>query len=114
MYDDERDDADRDVDVEHPAPGRLVDQEASDQRAEDAGGTEHRSEVALVPASFAGRDDVADDRESQRDQSTGTHALHASEYDQLKHALAEPGQGRPQQEDDDRDLKDRFSAVEIT
>ena len=44
--DDERDRAERQVDVEDPAPGEVVDEEAAEQRADDGGDAEHAAEVA--------------------------------------------------------------------
>ena len=62
------DDPDRDVDVEDPVPADLFGQEATDQRADDEGDAEDGAEEALVLASLLRREQVADDRERDREQ----------------------------------------------
>ena len=52
LDDDERDDADRDVDVEDPVPAEVLGQEAADERADDEGDAEDRPEQALVLAAL--------------------------------------------------------------
>jgi hypothetical protein len=83
------------------------------QRAGDAGDAEHGPEVALVAATLPGRDDVADDAEGDGEQAAAADALEGPEGDQLAHGLAQPGKGRPDQEDDDRDLEDQPAPVEV-
>ena len=111
--DHQRGQADGQVDVEDPAPAGPVGQPAAQQRAGHAGDAEHGPEVALVAAALAGRDDVADDAEGDREQAAAADALEGAEGDQLAHVLAEPGQGRAEQEDDDRDLEDQPAPVEV-
>ena len=82
----ERDGADRDVDVEDPAPGELLDEDAAEQRADDARHAEDRPEQSLVAAAFAGRDDVADDRLGADHQAAAAEALDGPEGDELDHA----------------------------
>ena len=84
---DERDDAQRQVDVEDVAPAQAVDGEPARERADHARDAEHGAEVALVAAALARRDHVADDREDQRDQATAADALQPAEGDQLVHVL---------------------------
>ena len=61
----------------------------------------------------AGREQVADDRERDREQRAGADALDAPEQDQLLHVLRQAGQGRADQEDDDADDEHRLAAVEV-
>ena len=81
--DEEGDDADRHVHQEHPAPADdaqdavLTGEEAADERPSDAGGGEGGEHVALVAGPFAGRHDVADDREGEGHQAAG--AEHVAE-----------------------------------
>ena len=82
------------VDVEDPAPGELLDEDAAEQRPDDARDAEHRAEQPLVAAALAGRDDVADDRLRADHQPAAAEPLHGPERDQLDHALAEPGEHR--------------------
>src|SRR5438309_1108043 len=66
--DDERERADRQVDVEDPAPGEVVDEEAAEQRPDHRRHAEHGAEEALVATSLARRDDVADDGDARHHQ----------------------------------------------
>ena len=52
LDDDQRDDPDRDVDVEDPVPADVLGQEAADERAGDEGDPEHGPEEALVLAAL--------------------------------------------------------------
>ena len=51
--DEEGEDPDRDVYVEHPAPRQIVDEEATEERAEHRRNSEHRSEEPHVSAAVA-------------------------------------------------------------
>ena len=51
----------RQVDVEDPAPAQVIDEETSEQRADDRGKAERGSEKSLVARAFARRDEIADD-----------------------------------------------------
>ena len=113
LDDDEGDDPDRDVDVEDPVPGQVLSEPAADERAGDERDAEHGPEQALVLTPFGGREHVADDRECDREQRTGANALDASEQDQHPHVLAEAGQRRADQEDDDADHEDRLAPVDV-
>ncbi len=88
----ERERTEREVDVEDPAPGEVVDEEASEQRPGDGRDAEHRSEQALVTAALAGGDEVADDGHRDHHQAAAAEALHGSEGDQLRHALRQTAQ----------------------
>ncbi len=102
VADDDRDDRQRHVDVEDPAPVGLG-EVAADQRAGDRRDAEHRAEQALVAAALPGRDHVRDDRERQRHQTAGAEALDAPGDDQLGHVLRQAGQQRADQERADRE-----------
>lgn len=109
--DDEGDDTDGQIDVEDPAPAEVLGEQAAEQRAEDAGGAEHRAEQALVAAAFPGRDDVADDRHRQHHEAAAAQSLDRPEGDQLGHVLSQSAQRRTDQEDDDRGLEQALPAV---
>ena len=109
----ERDEADRQVDVEDPAPGEVVDEEAAEQRPDHGRDAEDPAEVALVAAAFAGRDDVPDHGDRDHDQAAGAEPLDRAETDQLGHVLAQPAQHRAGEEDHDRRLQHDLSAVEV-
>ena len=72
---DQRGQADRDTDEEGPAPGQVLDDHATDERAEHGGESERRAHVALVAATLTRRHDVADDRLAERHQATDAEAL---------------------------------------
>ena len=99
---DKRDDAERDVDVEAPAPGEVLGEQAADRRSGDARDREHRHAVGLVLASVARREDVAGDRHRERHDPAGAEALDGAAGDQLDHRVREPGQHRSDEEDADR------------
>jgi hypothetical protein len=106
-----RDQPDRHVDVEDPAPGEIVDEEAADQRSKDGRHTKHAAEVALVAPTLARREDVADHGDRDHDQASGPESLDRPEDDQLGHVLADPGERRADQEDDDRRLQHDLASV---
>ena len=76
---DQREDADRQVDVEDPAPGQVVDEETADQRADDGGDAEHGAEEALVAPALARRDQVADHGDGDDDQPAAAEPLQRAE-----------------------------------
>ena len=88
--DQQRQAAERQVDVERPAPGEVVGDEAADQRAGDHRDRHDAGDHALVAAPLAGRHQVTDDRHHADHQAAGAEALHGAEADQLDHAVAGP------------------------
>jgi hypothetical protein len=111
--DDERDDADGDVDVEDPPPAEVVDEEAAEQGPGDRRDGEHCAEVARIAPSFPRGDDVADDGEGHRHQPTGADALEAAEGDELPHVLRNPAEHRPGDEYEDGRLEHDLAAIEV-
>ena len=103
--------ADGQVDVEDPAPGQVLDEEAAQQRTEHGGDPEHRPEQAHVPAALAGRDDVSHDGLGPDHQAPTAQALDGPEGDQLEHRMAESRQRRAHQEDHDGGLEERLAPV---
>ena len=110
---DEGEDADRQVDVEDPAPGEVVDEETAEQRSDDRRNTEHGAEEALVLAALARRHHVPHNRQRRHDQAAPAEALQGPERDQLGHVLAEAAQCRSDQEECDGGLQHDLAAVEI-
>jgi hypothetical protein len=107
----ERDDPDRQVDVEDPAPAERVGEEPAQQRAGHAGHAEDGPEGALVLAPLAGGHDVGHDRLGQHHQAAAAQALQRPERDQLAHALGQAAQRRADQENHDRRLEQALAAV---
>src|ERR1019366_5220906 len=106
-------DADGNVDVEDPAPGGVVDEEAAEQRPGHRGQSKDGAEVPHVAAALAGGDDVARDLPGAYEKSPCADALEGPEPDQLDHVLGEPAEHGSDQEDDDRALKDALAPVEV-
>ena len=110
---DDGDRADRQVDVEDPAPREVVDEEAAEQRPGDRRDGEHRADQAHVATALPRRDDVGDDRLRADHQAAGADALERAERDQLLHRLAEPGEHRAGEEDQDRGQEDGLAPVHV-
>ena len=106
----DRERADGQVDVEDPAPGEVVDEEAAEQRAGDRRDREDGADQAHVAAALARRDDVGDDRLRADHESAGADSLQRPEADQLPHRLREAGEHRAGEEDQDRGEEDRLAA----
>src|SRR6185503_4061915 len=96
----ERNDSQRDVDVEDPAPGEMRGEVSADQRPGDARKPEHRAEDSLVATALARWKNVADDRLTGDDQASAAETLYGAEDDQLRHVPAQAAQRRANQEDD--------------
>lgn len=105
------DDPDRQVDVEHPAPGEVLGEETAEQRPEDAGGAEDGAEEALVLAALAGRHEVADDRHGQHHEAAAADALDRAEADELRHVLGDAAEGGADEEEDDGRLEEFLPSV---
>ncbi len=108
---DERDRAERQVDVEDPAPGEVVDEEPAEQRADDRRNAEDGSEEPLVAAAVPRGDDVADRRERGHEQAAAAEPLQAAEDDELGHVLADAAERRTEEEEHDRHLEQRLTPV---
>jgi hypothetical protein len=105
--------AEREVDVEDPAPGEAVGDEAAGQRAADGGEHHHHHHVAHVAAAFPRRHDVAERGHRPDHQAAGPQALQRAEPDELLHVLRQAGQGRADQEDHDREDEELLAAVHV-
>ncbi len=115
----QRGEADRHVDEEDPAPAGDAEQvvaageEAADERAEHARRPEHRHEVAGVLGALARRDDVADDREHEREQAARAEALEGTERRELRHRRRERAERRAEDEHRDREHEELLAPVEV-
>ena len=109
----EGDRAEREVDVEDPAPRQVCREEATEQRSGDRGEAEHGAEQARVAPALARRDDVSDRRLRAHHQPAAAEPLHGAERDQLVEVLADPAQRRPEQEDPERHLQHDLAAVHV-
>ena len=89
QHDQDGDDADRDVHLEHPAPAEVVGDEAAGGGADDRGQSKHATEESGRAAPLVGREKVPNDCEHSREQHTAEQALDAPEDDQLVHVLGQ-------------------------
>ena len=101
--DEEGEDADRQVDVEDPAPARVVDDEAAESRAGDRRGGERRADQPLVAATVARRDDHADGGEREWEEAARAEPLYGAEDRRAgscsargRRAPSRPGRSRSQ------------------
>src|SRR3989304_963775 len=72
-----------------------------------ARGQDERAEEPLVLAPLRGREDVADDRESDGEERAGAEALDAAGHDEPLDGHGQAGQDRAEQEDADAEEEDR-------
>ena len=86
----EREQAQRQVDVEDPAPGEVVDEEPAEERPDHGRDAEDGAEETLVFAPLAWRHDVPDHGHRRHDQAAAADPLEGAERDQLAHVLREP------------------------
>ena len=107
---DERNDADRQIDVEHPAPVVIVGQptaeRGADDRADHGTGPPYRHRLAMP----LGRIDAQEDGLRQRHQGCTTDPLQQAKEDDLGEAFGKPAQYRRRGKADDRNQKDTFDA----
>src|SRR5688572_11930906 len=96
---DEREQAEREVDVEDPAPGEVRREVAAEEGSGDARHAEHCAEDALIPAAIARGDDVADDRLRRYHQPAPAEALDGAVDDELRHRAAHTAERRPDEKD---------------
>ncbi len=108
-----REDPERHVDVEDPAPARVAGEEAADQRPRHAGDAEDRAEQPHVAAPLPGGDDIADRGLGADHQAAAPEALDRAEGDQLGHPVGEAAEDRSDQEEDEGGLEDDLAAVEV-
>ena len=95
-------------------PREMVGEQPAEQRPDDGGDPEDRSQRTLVLASFAQRNDVGDQRRRGDHEPTGADALHRAPRDEPRHgARGGTHEGR---DDEDRraDLEDELAAEQVT
>ncbi len=93
----QRNQADRKVHIEDPAPRQVLDDHTSEQRAGDASEAKDGPEEPLIAPTLARRDDIADRRLHEHDQPAGAEPLHGTEGDQLGHRLGQSAHARARQ-----------------
>ena len=91
----------RQVDEKYPAPGEMVDDESAKQRTDDCRNSEYAAKEALIAATFAGRHDVADDRNRGDDKPAVRRVLARYRTQSALEGLRHAAQRRTDQENDD-------------
>ncbi len=82
---DRRENAQRQIQIEDPAPGQRVRDVAADQRAGDRRDAPDAAEDRLRPCALLERVQLADDRHAERDDRAGAQPLDRAEDDELRH-----------------------------
>ena len=106
-------DAERDVEIEHPAPGEQRGDVAPRERPRDRGDSPHRAQQPLRAAPLFQRVVVGDDAHSQRHQTAGAEPLQRPEHDELRHGAGRAGEGGAQQKDADAPQIEAPPSVQI-
>src|SRR3546814_8520527 len=94
--------ADRQIDVEHPTPGQIVGEPAAKRRSDD--GTKHRTHAPdrHCRAMTFRRVDIEQDRLTHRNQGSTENALQQAEDHQLAKVRSDPTQPRCKGEANDK------------
>ena len=82
-----REDGERHVGEEEPAPARMRDDDAADHRPGDARGGEHGGEVGLEARALARRHELADQRLGEHHQPAAAESLQHARGDELRQRL---------------------------
>ncbi len=101
------------VDEEEPAPARVVDDEAADHRAADAGEREDDREPALVASTQPRRHDFTDERLRERHEPAAAEALDDACRDQRRERRRCAAGQRAEREDDDGAREDTAAAEAV-
>jgi hypothetical protein len=105
--------ADGQVDVEDPAPGKRVGDDAAEEGSGHAAGGEDGAEEALVFAAFARDDEVADGGLREGDESARAESLQRAKEDELEHGGGDAAEDRAEEEDGDGDIVEGLAAVDV-
>ena len=103
----------RKVDEEAPTPGRVVGQPPAGGRSEHRSRCEHGPQVPLPLAAPAGRNDVPDRGDRERNQAPGAEPLDSSSRDQHLHRRREAADDRAGREEGDPKEEERPAAVDV-
>src|SRR5271157_3978849 len=108
-----RESANREVHPEDPRPGKMLDDEAPGQRAEDGGKRPYARQPSLNFRPLMRGIEVADDGHRDRLDRAGADSLNEPEGDQRRHRPREPAKDRTDEEDRDSDQDHRLAPDEI-
>src|SRR5262245_57202523 len=102
----QRDNAEWQVDVEDPAPGRSVGDPPTDDWTEDERGSEDAAEAPLPLGALTRSEEVSNDGDGGRHQAACADTLERAEEDQLLHRLRRAAKERADQEDRESEDQD--------
>ncbi len=103
-----------DVDPEHPAPAGAFGEPAAQQRAGHRGDGEDAAHHAHVFAAFTGRNDVGDDRLGEDHQAAAAQALDDAGDDEHAHVAGERAHHRTDHEQNDGCHQQGLASHEVT
>jgi hypothetical protein len=87
------------IDVEDPAPGKLVDEETAQQRSDNGRNTPDAREKSLHPGALFEAEHLTDQDKGQGQDTARSQTLQSARRDQLRHVLGKPTQDRTDQEE---------------
>ena len=109
----QRDDADRQVDEEDPAPGDVVDEPAAEDRAQDRAEQHRDADDAHHAADALRAGGAGEDRHAERHQHAAAEALQHAEGDQRLRRPGEARERRADEEEGDREHVEPLGAEAV-
>ncbi|GBD19156.1 hypothetical protein HRbin27_01660 [bacterium HR27] len=109
----QRQQADRHIDIENPAPAPVISDPPAEARSNDRAETEDGGKQPLPLPALGRREQIADDRDRDREERTAAETLQGTEQDELGHRLRHAGQCRANEEDDHAEQEERSPPVDI-
>ena len=103
----------RQVDVENPAPGCMLNDKPADQRAYHRRQAKHAAKQPLIATPIGRRDHVRHGGHADHHQAAAPQPLQGAHQHQLGHVLRQATQRRAHQEKHYCDLQDDFTAKQI-
>ena len=103
----------RQVDVENPAPGGVLDDKPADQRPDDRRQAKHAAKQPLIAPAIGWRDHVRDGGHADHHQAAAAQPLQGAHQHQLGHVLRQPAQRGAHEEQHNGDLQDNFATKQI-
>ena len=109
----QREQAERQIDIEDPAPGGVLHQKTADQRADHRREAKNAAEQPLIATTIGGWDDVGDRRHADHHQAAAAEPLQAAHQHQLGHVLRQPAEGGADEKQPNRHLQHDFATEQI-
>ena len=106
--------ANRQIDVENPAPGERLDKKTTQEGSGHAAHPKDGAEHTLIASELPWRHDIGDDGLGEYEDAPTPQPLQGAEEDEFGHILAEATQRGTEEEERNRRLEESLAAVEIT